>query len=279
MNYSELYENKKRGSVDFPIELYHVDKNHVGYQMPLHWHLEYELMTVLEGSFELMLDCKKIVLNPGDCVWIGEGVVHGGIPKDCIYECIVFDLGTMLHDTPICSRSAAEFLADENGFTTVFKNNTPAADIAKKIFTTLSQEQKGYEWTVLGLIWQFMGMLLSVKPQALVLSNRTQINRLKNVLTYIKENFSNAITLNELAEIAGMSPRYFCRAFSQITGKTPIAYLNYYRIETAGEKLLTTSDRITNIGYSCGFNDSSYFSKMFFNEKGMTPSQYRRTKS
>ena len=276
MNYSDLYENKKRGSFDFPIELYYVDENSPRYQMPLHWHLGYELITVLKGSFELSLDDKKFNLMPGDCAWIGDGIVHGGIPDNCIYECVVFDLGTFMNDTPICAKSSAEFLSSENGFTSVMKKGTPLAVLADKIFETMEKEQKGYEWITVGIMWQLMGLLLSTKEQTLSITNRVQINRLKNVLTYIRDNYDKWVTLEELADVAGMSPRYFCRAFSQITGKTPIAYLNYYRIELAGERLLMTDENITDIGFSCGFNDASYFSKMFLREKGITPSQYRK---
>ncbi|MGN0523732.1 MAG: helix-turn-helix domain-containing protein [Eubacterium sp.] len=277
MNYSELYENKKRGSFDFPIELYYVDENTPRYQMPLHWHLEYELITVLKGSFEIYLDGEISVLNEGDCVWIGDGVVHGGTPVDCIYECVVFDLGTLLHDTPVCKRSAAEFLASKNGFTSILRKGTSPAMLADKIFEAMEKEQSGYEWITVGLMWQLMGSLLSSKTeQTLTVVNRVQINKLKNVLTYIRDHYDSAVTLEELAQVAGMTPRYFCRAFSQITGKTPIAYLNYYRIESAGERLIMTDDKITDIALSCGFNDMSYFSKLFTREKGLSPSAYRK---
>ena len=116
MNYSELHEDRRRGTFDFPIELYFVDKNSPRYQMPLHWHLEYELILVLEGSFSLTLDGKTAVLQAGDSAWIGDGVIHGGAPENCVYECVVFDLVTLLIDTPLCSASASEFLASENGF-------------------------------------------------------------------------------------------------------------------------------------------------------------------
>lgn len=277
MKYSELYENKKRGSFDFPIELYYVDESSARYQMPLHWHLEYELITVLSGSLELTVDGKKSYLEKGDCAWIGGGVVHGGIPHDCIYECVVFDLSTLLHDTPICTKSAAEFLANKDGFTSVLKRETPCAVLADRIFEAMEKEQKGYEWVTVGLMWQLMGMLLSLKSEQFIsVVNKNQVNKLKNVLAYIRDRYDNIITLDELACVAGMSPRYFCRAFSQITGKTPIAYLNYYRIETAGERLLMTDETVTEIALSCGFNDMSYFSKLFAKEKGMTPSQYRK---
>ena len=73
-----------------------------------------------------------------------------------------------------------------------------------------------------------------------------------------------------------MSPQYFCTFFKQMTDKTPFAYVNAYRIERACRKLLGTDLSVTEIAYSCGFNDLSYFIKTFKAEKGMTPRAFRR---
>ena len=276
MNYSELHEYKKRGTFDFPIELYYVDENEPRYQMPLHWHLEYELILVLSGSFTLSLDGQIVELEKGDCAWIGDGVVHGGTPNNCVYECVVFDLGTLLHDTPLCSKSAAEFLGNENGFSRALRKESAEAELADRIFQAMETEQKGYEWITVGLLWQLMGRLLRSGSGLPAHINRNQIIRLKNVLTYIRNNYKEPITLDELAAVAGMSSKYFCRAFAGFTGKTPIEYLNYYRIECACEKLNLTNDSITEIAFSCGFNDMSYFSRTSKKYKQLTPSSYRK---
>ena len=104
--------------------------------------------------------------------------------------------------------------------------------------------------------------------------NRSKAMRMKKVLTFIRENYENQITLDELSAVAEMAPRYFCRAFSEMTGKTPIAYLNYYRIEQAGERLLLTDDSVTDIALSCGFIDMRYFSNMFARHMVVSPSVY-----
>ncbi len=84
------------------------------------------------------------------------------------------------------------------------------------------------------------------------------------------------MSLEELAAIAQMSPKYFCRAFSQMTGRTPVEYLNYYRIEQAGEQLVMTENSVTEIALNCGFHDMSYFSKTFIRYKGVSPRTYRK---
>lgn len=275
MYYSELYENKKRGTFDFPIELYRVDESSPRYQMPLHWHLEYELILVKEGSFTLSMDGKSTILNEGDCAWIGDGTVHGGIPNDCIYECVVFDLGTLLHDTPVCAKSAGEFISGD--FTSVFRKGSECSNLAENLFRCMEKEEQGYEWITVGLMWQLMGTMISLRKEPAPISrDRVRINKIKNVLTFIRCSYHQAVTLDELAQVAGMTPRYFCRAFKEFTGKSPVEYLNFYRIQSAGEKLIITDSSVTEIAFSCGFSDMSYFSKVFSRYMGMSPKQFRK---
>ena len=61
-----------------------------------------------------------------------------------------------------------------------------------------------------------------------------------------------------------------------MTGRTPIEYLKIYRIEKASKKLLNTDEAVTDIAFSCGFNDLSYFIKTFKELKNITPAQYRK---
>lgn len=278
MNYSSLHEDKKRGKFDFPIELYYVDSSYPRYQMPLHWHLEYELILVLKGKFRLSIDGKQYLLEAGDSAWISDGAIHGGEPEDCIYECVVFDLATLLRDTPLCTKSAKDFLTHSGSYTGKLEKSSISAQLTDKIFEAMEKEQIGYEWVTIGLLWQLMGNMMKNSDGETTNYNhsRRQISKIKSILTYIRNNYDSQITLDELSKIAGMSSRYFCRAFSAMTGKTPIAYLNYYRIECAGEFLKLTDKTVTEIAISCGFNDMSYFSKQFKRYKHLTPSQYRK---
>ncbi len=99
MKFLALHENAARGTSDFPIELYYVDRSHPRYEMPFHWHLEYEMMLVLSGSFSLSVDGKTKTLHKGDTAIISAGAVHGGVPDNCIYECLVFDTSRFMESS------------------------------------------------------------------------------------------------------------------------------------------------------------------------------------
>ena len=92
MQYWEYNEERQRGTQEFPVEFHHIDSRHPRYAMPYHWHMEFELIQILEGEFFLNLDQRELLLQKGDYALIGGSVLHGGFPRDCVYECIVFDL-------------------------------------------------------------------------------------------------------------------------------------------------------------------------------------------
>ena len=83
MRYLASHENTTRGTSDFPLELYYVDMLHPRYEMPFHWHMECELLLVLQGEFTLLTDGQSYTLHPGNSAFLSSGAVHGGIPKDC----------------------------------------------------------------------------------------------------------------------------------------------------------------------------------------------------
>ncbi len=278
MNYSELYEDKRHGTIDFPFELYCVNKNYPRYEMPFHWHVEYEMIIVKKGQLKLILDGKSFYVNEGESAFISGGVVHGGIPEECEYYCIVFDLASLFKDVALCSKSVAIFLTNADCFTGVYGAERKQSAIMREILYSMQNRDNGYDLNVIGLLWKLLGAFVS-EP---VISageqiNKSQRQKLKDVLSYIRKNIDKNITLEELAQVSGMSPRYFCRVFKSMTGRTPIEYVNYYRIETASQMLITTGESVTDIALNCGFNDMSYFSKMFKKLKGISPSKFRQT--
>ena len=104
-----------------------------------------------------------------------------------------------------------------------------------------------------------------------------KIDLIKKILNYIHENYNDKIYIEDLALEANMNVKYFCRFFKSVIGKTPVEYINSYRIEKATELLQTETLSISNIALSVGIDNFSYFVKQFKKYKNCTPSQYRKS--
>lgn len=99
--------------------------------------------------------------------------------------------------------------------------------------------------------------------------------RIKKSLLFIERNFSGNITLKHIAKSANISESTCLRLYKTVLGVTPIKYLMTFRIKKAAEELIQGNGRsISEIAYSCGFSDASYFNRCFRKEYGSTPSEY-----
>ncbi len=93
---------------------------------------------------------------------------------------------------------------------------------------------------------------------------------------YLDDHYAEDISLSQLAEQQGLSPEYLCSRFQDVACETIIQYLTRIRIEHAKAMLLDNPKMNTGeIGRRCGFNDASYFCKVFRQQLGVTPTQFR----
>jgi AraC family transcriptional regulator len=100
-------------------------------------------------------------------------------------------------------------------------------------------------------------------------------NNFAAVIQYIKTNIREKISLKKLCEIACMSRASFFRHFKQELGVTPIEYILEERINIAKKLLKDPQISVTDICYRSGFNNLNYFTKVFHNKTGLSPSAYR----
>lgn len=248
--------------------------------MPYHWHTHYEIMRIVSGSFHLTLDSKTTTYHAGDVIFITQGVLHGGEPEDCVYECIVFDLNMLMKDNHACANTIQAIM---NGKIRIDTHISEECDkilpIVKDLCHVLAEKKPGYEFMTQGYLYTLIGVIIEEKLYEESVNDTItaqRLNSVKSVLDYISDNYSDSISLGHLARIAGMNPRYFCRYFRSMTGRTPIDYLNYYRVECACEMLSTKNISIKETAISCGFSDESYFVKTFRKYKNTTPKQFTK---
>lgn len=95
--------------------------------------------------------------------------------------------------------------------------------------------------------------------------------------TYIGTNYSYPVTVEDIAAYVGVSRSHLFRSFQNYMGKSPKEYLTEYRIKQACRLLKETDLSVSAIAYSVGFENNLYFSKAFKKQKGVSPSDYRRS--
>ncbi len=280
MHKLSYYENVLHGTAEFPVAYYFVDENHARYDMPFHWHKEWELIRILKGSFTLTVDNVRQTANAGDCFLLSGAVMHGGTPKDCIYECLVFDLHTCIREIGMIKKYLRPLYRGQiipNIYYPAY--DSPIPSIASSLMNAMHSDCP--ELSVLGELCRLLSCILENHFFVDVLQTENTDSRkialLKPVLEYIEGHYQNPMSLDELSHIAGMNPRYFCRFFSSLTGQTPMNYVRTYRLEQAALLLESGETNVTQAGLSCGFTDIAYFIKCFRKHRGLTPKEYQKS--
>lgn len=277
-----FHETKQHGTIEFPVEYYYEHPASPRYQMPFHWHKEWELVRIIEGSFTIHVDKEEIIANAGDIVLLRDSMMHGGMPTDCIYDGFLFDLHGLFRNFEPVKKSLRPIYRMEL-LTQVYyekgKYEKFHACVAELMDAYSQKHSDIKELVTLGCLSRMFTYILENNLYSTNLTaapnHINRIEQIRAVLEHIEHNYRSPITLDVLADIAGLNPKYFCRIFKTITHQSPMEYIIFYRVEKAADLLLTTELSVTEIALECGFNDCSYFIRTFKNLKHMTPYKYR----
>lgn len=198
--------------------------------------------------------------------------------QSCCYECLLLDLDRIFllnSHTQLYEHKLFDLLNQKIIINNFFENENPINITISSMLDLIRFKPSSYPIMLQGYTFILFGELFQQHLYHEVTShNIRKILHLKNVLSFIDEHYSEDIKLADLAACANMNENYFCRYFRDLTHRTPLDYLNYYRIEAACEQLSYTHKTITEIAYDCGFHDASYFAKVFKHYKNQTPSEY-----
>lgn len=280
MRYSEYVEKKKRGSEGFPLQYYYLDKEQPQYVMETHWHNDFEIIRVLSGRFNVYLDNELHTLNGGDVIFVECGRLHRGIPEECAYECIVFDLNMLRRRSEdAAERLLAPIVKGEVGVRCrLSPDDSSLYPCVSALFETVRNPFRYYELCTYSLLFRLFAELYAggYALHSYRTKRSSQVERISGLLDWIDENYARHITLDRLSQISGISRKYICRIFKKYTDKTPICYINEIRIENACYELSSENISVTDVAYNNGFDDVSYFSKLFKAHKGISPSEYRK---
>jgi AraC-like DNA-binding protein len=94
---------------------------------------------------------------------------------------------------------------------------------------------------------------------------------------FMREHLDERITLNQLADLTGLSPAHFATRYRALTGVSPIQHFLHLKVEQACQLLDTTDHSFTQISSLLGYDDNYYFSRLFKKVMGQSPTDYRHT--
>jgi AraC-like DNA-binding protein len=254
----------------------------------LHNHDEFELNLILGGKgVKRIVGDHTEIIDDAELVLVGNNLPHGWFTNQYKWEEgmpevkeITLQFHRDLFDDKFLRRNQLFFirsLLDKSVRGISFSKDT--IDRIMPRLLALAQKS-GFD-----SILELMSILhdLSVSRNMRVLSNSTftdeNINfnsrRIEKVFAYMRDNYDKEITLEGVAKLAGMTEVSFSRFIKKRTGKTFIESLNEIRLGHTSRSLIDTTNTISEIAYKCGFNNLSYFNRIFKNKNGCTPKEFR----
>ncbi|NOW06647.1 AraC family transcriptional regulator [Clostridium beijerinckii] len=286
---NKIVFEEPHGNNSFPISLHYTDNKLYEDIIYCHWHSDIEILYVTEGALNLQIDMNSFTIKEGEAAIINSGEVHFGNSNDgndCSVYAIVFSPMLLnFNSFDICqSKYISPFMDNKYKLPNYIRRGSlyekEILNNILKIITTMKEEAFGYELKVKATLYAILSDIISNNAftENTEITNQKQykIDRLKKVLDYIQNNYMNKIYISDLAEIVSMSEDNLFKFFKTLTGKTPIGYINLYRIEMAEGLLRNDCIPLTEICFSVGFDNISYFIKTFKKYKNCTPKEYRK---
>lgn len=284
-------ERQAHGSPDFPLKVYWDDLEayaraayDIGYA---HWHPEIELILVVEGLVEYRVGDGAVLLHPGEGLFINTQTlhsVHGRRGSGAKMYAILFHPqllargGDRIYDKyvmPVLRNTALPYVRLD-----------PATPWQASLLESLQRVaaldragEDGYELAAVGELLSFWRELVRARSDARAPQDTQRAladQRVKQMLGFIHTHFADAITLDDIARAASISKSECQRCFTRALGVSPVEYLIACRLEAAAAALRGSTQPVSDIALSCGFNSLSYFSKRFRETYGMTPLAYRK---
>ena len=133
----------------------------------------------------------------------------------------------------------------------------------------------GYELAIKGQLFTLFYSLISFIKDPLPSHQNKSLDRLRDILKYVETNYSDKISIADAADICGFSQSHFMKFFKQNMAVSFTDYLNDYRLTMATRLLVSSSDSIVNIAAETGFDNLSYFNRLFKRKYGCTPTAFR----
>lgn len=221
-------------------------------------------VSVLEGEFYVDFEGDKTVcVKPGETIFIKSFLKHS-LRMNAI--------GKLIHSHFLCSYATIDvFSAVKEGY--FVTDSAEIQDILYKLnlqVYTNSVAQKFYTDQMLSRLYLEFFNLNIIDPKKLFIEPW-----LNSALEFIQANFCGGVTVEEVIDNSGFSKNLFYKMFKSKMKVNPRDYIEAERLRTA-TMLLLEGKKVKEVAGSVGFNDVSYFNKVFKRKYGVTPGEYKK---
>lgn len=280
-------ELRNHGTAEFPFEYYmdEIEKYELGY-VPVHWHREFEILFVLSGTADCYIGDRSIRLKTGEGMFIGSNVFHQfhaqegkgtAIPNILFAPEFFGD-----EDSRIFCKYVSPFLEGNFSHVILRREELWQRRILEDLEYLHNLFQNGGDMPELKIqertlaIWQQLYSHMDEMEREPEKSEAAVQARVKRMVMYIERNYTEKQALADIAQAANVSKTEALRCFKKCMNISPMNYLLRYRLQMAGKLLRRTRKSISEIAAECGFDNVSYFDRMFRRIYELTPSEYRK---
>jgi AraC-like DNA-binding protein len=235
------------------------------------------------------VDTDYFTLRPGEAVFIESGDIHAAyaaLDTPCRFCALVFHpdlLASAQYDT-IQQNVILPLQEKRQSFPRHLTSSVPwQGELLlhlERMMEAYDNKMPGFESFMKGTLLIMLSQIAppgrSVNYSQSAGADNTKIDRLKKVILYIQDNYQEPIRTRDLSELIPMSEGQFCRFFKSMTRKTPVDYINSYRIRQAAALLQQSDRKISDIAMDVGFDNVSYFIKVFRKAMNCSPSEFRK---
>ena len=280
--YFELKENKPHGTKDDPFSIYHIANVKRSFQIPVHWHDEFEIIYVKSGFLTVSISGENYIGKPGDAFVVSPGNLHfmGSQTGNVDYFTFLFPLkyisfrtDDILDDKLLEPLNSGHLMISPEIEDTVKEQCEQLVEIygAKK---EESQSKITAQIKTKIILLQF---ILKLWKKGFIVENDTSGKNTveKEMVSYIQQNFTGKILLKEFGKQFHLSEKYISRYFKEHFHITISQYVTYLRLEHAKQLLQDTDIPVTEVAMQSGYQNVSYFIRSFKKIYGMSPLKYR----
>lgn len=280
---SQLREKATHGDVFLPIKYYSTSLIPIYPEVPMHWHPEMELTMIAEGNASYSIDFHNYDVSEGDFICIQPNLLHAArvSPKSSMRsDSFVFHLNLLTSfSTDLCAlRYFMPMMEGSLRLPQVISKDDARCPQLSSCFASLrdccGKKAPGYELELKALLFHLINVLIHSDHTNQPKSGHVHSDRLKSIISYVREHYSEDITVEEVAESCHITPSHFMHFFKEKSGTTFNRYLNQYRLNQSA-LLLTQGVPAAEAAFACGFNQLPYFYKRFREYYHMTPKEFQ----